>query len=68
MTPVGDGTTVNATHVFGYSWIPFVQVQIHRLATENRGSNNPETGAPDPTRHRSYLTVKTVNHFTYADA
>lgn len=61
MTPVGTGTA-KPTHVFGYTWIPFVQVLVARRVTENR------TSAGNPELHRSYLNVKSVDHFTYADS
>jgi len=61
MTPVGTGTS-KPTHVFGYTWIPFVQVLVARRVVENRASTE------GPEAHRSYLTIKTVDHFTYSDS
>jgi len=65
LTPVGTGTAT-PTHVFGYSWIPFIQVSVARRVEENRLSVTG--GVDDPTAHRSYLTVKHLDHFTYADS
>ena len=61
LAPIGVGSAT-PTHVLGYSWIPFVQVQVARRITENIASS------AGPKEHRSYLTVKSVNHFTYADS
>ena len=69
LTPVGTGTAT-PTHVFGYSWVPFVEVSVARRIEENRASHvggDPSNPA-DPTAHRSYLTVKHIDHFTYADS
>jgi hypothetical protein len=69
LTPIGTGTA-KPTHVFGYTWIPFVQVLVARRVIESRGSHTGgDPSAPaEPELHRSYLTLKTVDHFTYADS
>jgi hypothetical protein len=69
LTPVGTGTQ-KPTHVFGYTWIPFVQVLVARRVVESRGSHTGgDPSAPaEPELHRSYLTLKSVDHFTYADS
>ena len=70
MVPIGDAVTVDAEHVLGYSWIPFVQVRVDRRVLESTQSH--EGGDPSapalPNLHRSSLVVKWVNHFTYADS
>lgn len=69
LTPVGTGTA-KPTHVFGYTWIPFVQVLVARRVIESRGSHTggDPSAPPLPELHRSYLTLKTVDHFTYSDS
>jgi hypothetical protein len=69
MTPVGRETAV-PEHTLGYSWVPFVQILVGRRVAENRDSH--EGGDPSapaiPNFARSFLNIKSVNHFTYADA
>jgi hypothetical protein len=70
LAPLGTGAIDSAEHVLGYSWIPFIQVQVDRRVAENRLSH--EGGDPSapaiPNFGRSYLTLKSVNHFTYSDS
>lgn len=62
MAPIGSGTVVDANHVLGYSWLPFVSVTVARRVLESTGSS------AGPNAHRSYLNVKHVDHFTYSDS
>lgn len=62
MAPIGSGSVVDPTRVLGFSWIPFVQVRIGRLALESTGSTE------GPNANRSALLVSHVDHFTYSDS
>jgi hypothetical protein len=62
MAPIGSETVADPERVLAYSWIPYLQVQVARRVLESTGS----TGGPN--ENRSYLIVKHINHFTYADS
>ena len=62
MAPIGSGAIADASHVLGFSWLPFVSIAVARRVLESTGS----TGGAN--ENRSFLNVKYVDHFTYADS